>query len=147
MGRRVSSRGVTDIILALSLISISVTASVFMYDISAGFIGRENASEGLRINDDLLMEAYNFLVSNTLTVSVRNVGDLSVSMTGADFFLNGQPLTPDDGCKLTLTTGTSCTTALSISTASLQQGASYPLKIVSSDGGVFSYQVVYGSSG
>ena len=31
----------------------------------------------------------------------------------------------------------SCTTALSVSAASFQQGASYPLKIVSSDGGVF----------
>lgn len=147
MGGRVNSRGVTEVILALSLISISVTASVFTYHVSAGFFGRANASESQRINEQLIMEAYNFLVNNTLTISVRNVGDLNVSMINADFFLNGLPLTPDDGCKLTLTTGMSCTTTLSVSTASLQQGASYPLKIVSSDGAVFSYPVVYGRSG
>ena len=137
----------TEVFLALSLISIIVTASVFMYHISAGFIGRANASEGQRINDHLIIEAYNFLVNNTLTISVRNVGDQNVSMVGADFFLNGQPLTPDDGCKLTLTTSMSCTTALSVSTASLQQGATYPLKIVSSDGGILLYPVAYGKSG
>jgi hypothetical protein len=147
LGGRVNSRGVTEVILALSLISISVTASVFMYHISAGFTGRANASEAQRINDHLIIEAYNFLVSNTLTISLRNIGNLNVSMTGAAFFLNDRPLTPDDGCKLTLTTGMSCTTALSVSAASLQQGASYPLKIVSSDGGVFSYPVAYGSTG
>ena len=147
VGGRVNSRGVTEVILALSLISISVTATVFMYHISAGFIGRANTSESQRINDHLIMEVYNFLGSNTLTISLRNVGGLNVSMTGADFFLNDLPLTPDDGCKFTLTTGMSCTSALSVSAASLQQGASYPLKIVSSDGGVFSYPVMYGSSG
>ena len=72
--------------------------SVFMYHISAGFIGRANTSESQRINDHLIMEAYNFVVSNTLTISLRNVGGLNVSMTGADFFLNDLPLTPDDGC-------------------------------------------------
>jgi hypothetical protein len=147
VGERGNFRTVTELILALCLISISVTASVFIYDISTGFIARANASEGQRINDDLIMEAYNFRVSNTLTISLRNVGELNLSMSGADFFLNALPITPDDGCKLTLTTGMSCTTSLSVTAASFQQGVGYPLKIVSTDGGVFSYHVVCGSIG
>ena len=145
MYRRV--RGVTELIMTISLISIAVTASIFVYNLSTGTVGGTIKTASQQVEEGVIMEAYNFPVKGTLTISIRNIGDINVSLSEADFFLNGLPLTPDDGCKLTLRTGMSCTTALTVSAASLQQGASYPLKIVPSDGGFFSYPVVYGGSG
>jgi hypothetical protein len=68
-------------------------------------------------------------------------------MSGADYFLNGMSATADNGCELTLAISGSCTTTLAVTTSNLASGAGYPLKIITPDGAIFSYSVIYSGSG
>jgi flagellin-like protein len=147
LNRRFSSRGVSQVIAALLLIAIAVAAAILLYVFAIGLLGSLATSGGHQTKEQVIMEAYRFRTSGALTISVRNVGSATVDMAGADYFLNGVSATPDNGCSLTLTISGSCTTTLTVSTSNLSSGAGYPLKIVTPDGGVFSYSVIYGGSG
>jgi archaellum component FlaF (FlaF/FlaG flagellin family) len=129
------------------LIAIAVAAAILLYVFAIGLLGNLGAGGGQQTKEQVIMEAYNFPVNSGVTITVRNVGSASVDMSGADFFLNGVSATPDNGCKVTLTIGGSCTLTLTVATSSLVSGGGYPLKLVTPDGGVFSYSVVYGGSG
>ncbi len=53
---------------------------------------------------------------------------------------------PCRDCGTTLTPGGSCTATFTVTGASYMAGAAYPLKLVTPDGGVFSYSVIDGGS-
>jgi flagellin-like protein len=144
---RFSRRGVSQVIAALLLIAIAVAAAILLYVFAIGLLGSLGTSGGQQTKEQVIMEAYRFPTSGALTISVRNVGAATVDMSGADYFLNGVSATPDGGCMLTLTISGSCTTTLTVTTSNLSSGAGYPLKIITPDGGVFSYSVIYGGSG
>ena len=92
------------------------------------------------------MEAYSFQIGGPLSITVRNVGPSSVDLKNADYFINGVSAT-STGCAMTLTPVGSCQVSLALgSYASLLSGAAYPVKVVTSDGGVFSFSVVFGAS-
>jgi flagellin-like protein len=147
LNRHFSSRGVSQVIAALLLIAIAVAAAVLLYVFAIGLLGSLGTGGGQQTKEQVIMEAYYFPPSGALTVTVRNVGAATVDMSGADYFLNGVSATPDNGCKLTLTISGSCTTTLTVSTSNLSSGAGYPLKIITPEGGIFSYSVIYGGSG
>jgi flagellin-like protein len=146
LNRRFSRRGVSQVIAALLLIAIAVAAAVLLYVFAIGLLGSLASSGGQQTKQQVIMEAY-FFSGSALTISVRNVGAATVDMSGADYFLNGVSATPDNGCMLTLTISGSCTTTLTVTTTNLSSGAGYPLKIITPEGGVFSYSVIYGGSG
>jgi flagellin-like protein len=147
LNRRFSRRGVSQVIAALLLIAIAVAAAILLYVFAIGLLGGLGTSGGQQTKEQAIMEAYNFPASGALTISVRNVGAATVDMSGADYFLNGVGATPDNGCKLTLTISGSCTTTLTVANSNLSSGDGYPLKIITPDGGIFSYSVIYGGSG
>jgi FlaG/FlaF family flagellin (archaellin) len=146
MDKHFNGRAVSQVIAALLLIAIAVAAAILLYVFAIGLLGSLSSSGGQQTKDQIIMEGYNFPLNSGLTLTVRNVGASIVDMSDADFFLNGAAATPDNGCKVALTISQSCTATLSVTIASLMPGAGYPLKIVSPDGGVFSYAVVYGGS-
>jgi flagellin-like protein len=147
LNRHFSNRAVSQIIAALLLIAIAVAAAILLYVFSIGLLGSLGSGGGEQTKQQVIMEAYNFPIGGLLTITVRNVGTATVDMSGADFFLNGVSVTPDSGCQVTLTISGSCATALTVTTSSLMSGGSYPLKIVTPNGGVFSYPVTYGGAG
>lgn len=144
LNRHFNNRGVSQVIAALLLIAIAVAAAILLYVFAIGLLGNLGSGGGQQTKEQVILEAYSFPVGSALTITVRNVGTAAVDLSGADFFLNGVSATPGNGCKVTLTINGSCTTAITATASSLVSGTSYPLKIVTPDGGVFSYPVVYG---
>jgi FlaG/FlaF family flagellin (archaellin) len=164
MGKNYSKRGVSVIIAALLLIAIAVAAAVLLYVFSIGLMGSLSSSGGSQTKDQVIMEAYSWNTPPTaVTLTLRNTGSSSVVLTvpgGADYFFNGismdtvvtapptgtsclsetstAPLTPGNSCGVVITPGTLAGT--------ITPGVAYPVKVVTPDGGVFSYSVIVGQS-
>jgi len=158
MNRRFNNRAVSQVIAALLLIAIAVAAAVLLYVFSIGLLGSLGTAGGQQTKEQVVMEAYNFL-SSTLTISLRNVGSASTNIGSADFFINGvkvaTPANPTGMGTLqscvgltAFSPGTVCAVNLAYAgtVSSLISGVAYPLKVVTPDGGVFSYTVTYGST-
>jgi hypothetical protein len=147
LNRRFNNRAVNQVIAALLLIAIAVAAAILLYVFAIGLLGSLGTGGGQQTKEQLIMEAYNFPIGSpsSLSLTIRDVGPASIDVSHADFFVNGVKVTAT-GCGVTLTPTQSCSATLSVTTTSLVSGAAYPLKIVTPDGGVFSYTVVYGGS-
>ena len=159
MNRRFNNRAVSQVIAALLLIAIAVAAAVLLYVFSIGLLGSLGTAGGQQTKDQVVMEAYNF-VASPLVISLRNVGSASVNIGSADYFINGvkvtTPTAPGGGMgslqsctSLTsFSPGTVCAVSLPYAgtLSSLISGVAYPLKVVTPDGGVFSYTVTYGTT-
>ena len=157
MGKDYSKRGVSVIIAALLLIAIAVAAAVLLYVFSIGLMGSLSSSGGSQTKDQLIMAAYNWPTGTTLTLYIQNVGSSNLNVLtadGASYFVNGAlvtaaPATGTGGCGTDpLKPGTAaCAMALTTpSGTTYTSGAAYPVKVVTPDGGVFSYSAIYGQS-
>jgi len=150
MNRHFNNRGVSQVIAALLLIAISVAAAILLYVFAIGLLGSLGTSGGAQTKEELILEAYSFPIAGPVAISVRNVGPDSINIGGADFFINGVKATLGAGTGTscvgaTLTPTQACGGSLTLGTmSSLVSGASYPLRIVTPDGGVFSYPVTAG---
>jgi len=148
MNRHFSNRGVSQVIAALLLIAIAVAAAILLYVFAIGLLGSLGSGGGQQTKEQIIMEAYSFPTGGSLAVTVRDVGPSSVNIGGADFFINGALGTMTGGCSgLTLTPTQPCSASVTNTGSSLVSGAAYPFKVVTPDGGVFSFSVVYGGSG
>ena len=148
-GKRVRNEAVSHVIAALLLIAVTVAAAVLLYVFAIGVIGNLSTGVGQQIADQVVMVSYSFPAGGPLSITVKNVGSSSVDLSRADFFINGVSATPGTGCALPLAIGGSCTTTISLTGgyASLTPGVSYPVKIVTANGAVFSYSLIYGANG
>ncbi len=146
MNRRFNNRAVSNIIAALLLIAIAVAAAVLLYVFSIGLLGSLGSSGGQQTKEQLTLEAFSWPSDCTsLDATIRNVGPATISIDSADAFVNGIPaslssadsdLAPHESTSITLDTGS----------GTYVLGASYPLKIVTATGGVFSYSVICGGA-
>jgi flagellin-like protein len=154
MNRHFNKKAVNQIIAALLLIAIAVAAAILLYVFSIGLLGSLGTGGGQQTKEQLIMEAYSWTAAtgaNTLKVTVRNVGPANIAISTADVFVNGVEIsTAGGGCAGSLTPQQSCVMSLSAdaanSAATLINGAAYPLKIVTPEGGVFSYSIILGGS-
>jgi flagellin-like protein len=150
MNRHFSNRGVSQVIAALLLIAIAVAAAILLYVFAIGLLGSLGSSGGQQTKQQLIMEAYNWdTTGNSITLTVRNVGSASIDASATDIFVNGVPVTGgfSGACATTLTPGASCSDSFAPPTGTTYiSGAAYPLKLVTPDGGVFSYSVICGGS-
>ena len=160
MGKPFTRRGVSTIIAALLLIAIAVAAAVLLYVFSIGLLGSLQGGGGQQVKQQLILEAYNWGTLGTPVLTMRNVGTAPVTV--ADVFVNGVAATAAVGGAATgcnTPTGnvpvqTSCTISISAygtgtfggTATNPTAGVAYTIKVVSSDGGVFSYSAVAGSS-
>jgi len=146
MNRRFSNRGVSQVIAALLLIAIAVAAAILLYVFAIGLLGSLGSGGGQQTKEQVIMEAYSF-PGTTLTVTMRNVGPSAVNIGGADFFINGVGSSMNGGCSgVTLTPTQSCQATITYSGSSLVSGAAYPFKVVTPDGGIFSFSIIAGGS-
>jgi FlaG/FlaF family flagellin (archaellin) len=146
--RHLDSRAVNQVIAALLLITVTVSAAVLLYVFSIGLVTTLSTGGGQQIKQEVILESYNFPVNGPLTVTVTNMGLTSVDLSRADFFINGQSASPGSGCSMVLPVGGSCTTTLSLSAGygGFRSGTAYPVKIVTPNGAVFVYSCIYGVS-
>jgi len=154
MNKRFNRRAVSEIIAALLLIAIAVSAAILLYVFAIGLVGSLYTTGGIQTKEQIIMEAYNFpSPGNTLTVTVRNVGPTTENLARSDYFINGIAATVASfscgAASSALTPGQPCTITLTLSAsvvASLMSDVSYPFKMVTPTGGVFSYPVIYGGA-
>jgi len=164
MGKRFSRRGVSVIIASLLLIAIAVAAAVLLYVFSIGLMGSLGSGGGSQTKDQLVLAAYNWPPTASggtgpLTLYLQNVGsstlDLIPATTGSSpsYFIagtlvtNAAPGTNSPCTAAQLPGSAACSMVLTIPTGlTLTQGAAYPVKIVTPDGGVFSYTAIDGQS-
>lgn len=147
MNRHFNNRAVSQIIAALLLIAIAVAAAVLLYVFSIGLLGSLGSGGGQQTKEQVIMEAYSWPSGGTtLTMTVRDVGPSSVAIGSADFFVNGLSVTGSCvSATITPQQPTPCTLS-GLTAASYTSGVAYVLKVVTPDGGVFSYNVFDGSS-
>jgi flagellin-like protein len=147
MNRHFNNRGVSQVIAALLLIAIAVAAAILLYVFAIGLLGSLGSGGGQQTKEQVIMEAYSF-AGGTLSVTMRNVGPSAVNIGGADFFINGVLQTAPSGtcAGATLTPTQSCSATMTYSGSSLVSGAAYPFKVVTPDGGIFSFSVIAGGS-
>ena len=140
MNRHFNNRAVSQVIAALLLIAIAVAAAILLYVFAIGLMGSLGTGGGQQTKEVLILEAYNW--GTSLTGSFRNVGPAAINVGGSDAFVNGvkaglavstSTITPQQSTLFTITIPPS---------VSFVPNAAYPLKIVTPDGGVFSYSVV-----
>jgi flagellin-like protein len=151
MNKHFNNKAVSQVIAALLLIAIAVAAAILLYVFAIGLLGSLGTGGGQQTKQQLIMEAYSWTAVGTLKVTVRNVGPANIAIDTADVFVNGiristtgggcaGPMLPQEACVMTLD-ATDANTA-----QTLVSGAAYPLKIVTPEGGVFSYSIILGGS-
>jgi flagellin-like protein len=161
-------RGISEIVAALILVSIAVAASVIIYIYSSGLLGSLQAAQPQQgqYANQLTLEFYDWTASgtgdatmHTVRITLRNVGSGLANL--AAIYVAGNPATLKSGtswtCIVSTTTvttttvsrmvpGSSCTALLTVSTPTITLGTAYVVRIVTRDGGVFSYSCIAGRS-
>ena len=128
------------------LIMIAVTAGVLFYVYSTKLLGSLEGANGPVTMDNLRIEAYNWNTPNllSLSLSVRNVGTNILTISTAQWFVGGIIQTNPYGCPATLSPGIGCTENINISQLTPVSGIVYLVKVVLSDGVIFSASAIAG---
>jgi len=142
---RSNKKGVSPVIAVLLMIAIAVAAAILVYVWSMGLIGTLTTGGGQQVREQVILDSYRWPASGTLTLYLRNVGSAEVEVdaiyiAGNSTTIAGTKVLPVQGPAQEITVtppgGTSYTS-----------GVAYTVKIVTKTGGIFSYSVIYGSSG
>ena len=153
--RLVSSRkGVSEIIAALLVISITISAMTLFAVYASGLMGSILKPAGQPpYTEQLSSEYYNWNTLGSLIVDVRNTGVATVNLQTADYYLSGIKLTaPTFSCvspatSTAVTPGGACSLTLSLTASSYTSGIAYVLKIVlTTDGAMFTFSFIAGST-
>ncbi len=164
MQKKTARKAVDPIIASLLLIAIAVAAGIIVYVYVNSIAGNLTQGGGSQVGEGLSMDSYNFLSVTSATVSVRDTGgsSFSINQVFVDGLLcqaGGQSCTgatatePTGGCTGTSVPGISCTTGeyvplvLAIPSGYAASGTSHIVRIVTLDGGTFTYSVVAGRTG
>ena len=155
-------RGVSPIIATLLLIAIAVAAGIIVYVFTGSITGSLTQGGGAQVSEQISMDAYSYPSAGTTPVLVlRNVGGSSITINQVYFDGN---LCQASGvtCTLapTLTTAGGCTAAtlpsvcstgsytqVTLAVSSQTVGTSHIIRIVTADGGTFTFTIIAGRSG
>ena len=141
-----NKKAVSPVIAVLLLVVIAVAAAIITYVWLTGYIGTLQQQSGTQqLQERLKIEGIT-VASNTITIYVRNIGDVKVNITSAYLLdTNGTILAASTGLKVDLDPGEIETSSVNINIASvtLSNGRTYIVKVVTEKGTEFSYQFVY----
>jgi hypothetical protein len=160
-------RGVSEIAAAMLLITITVAASIIIYFYSSGLLGSLQGAQPQQgqYTNQITLEYYDWTdpALHTLKVTFRNTG--SGLAIFAAFYVSGQAVTLRSGstCAVLNATRTTtlypqattsvagrnsrCVAVLGIpSTLTIVAGLTYSVRVVTRDGGVFTYSCIAGHS-
>ncbi len=143
-------RGISPVIAVLLLIVIAVAAAVLTYIWVVGYMGSLQQQSGAeQLQEKIKIEAVSYS-DNTLTIYVRNIGDVRVNITAA--YLIGPQGTViasnlglGDGKGVVLAPGqVSSNGDITISvTGGLDPGTTYTVKVVTEKGTEATYTFTY----
>jgi flagellin-like protein len=148
-----SRRGVSEIIAALLVVCITVSAGTLFAAYASGVMGRLQSTVSQPYTEQFSAEYYNWNTLTSLIVDVRNTGVATVNLATADYYLSGIKLTtaPTFSCVSPATstavapTG-ACQLTWSLTAGSYSSGLAYVLKIVLTDGTTFTFSLIAGSN-
>jgi flagellin-like protein len=148
-------KAISEIVAAMMLIAIAIAASMIIYFYSSGLLGSLQGAQPQQgqYTNQITLEYYDWTSLDALIVTLRNTG--SGLAVFAAFYVSAQPVSLSAGstCAILSTTSTttlkpnsSCKAILDTSDLSISSGFAYSLRIVTRDGGVFSYSCIAGQS-
>jgi flagellin-like protein len=155
-------KAVSPIIATLLLIAIAVAAGIIVYVFTSSIAGNLTQTGGQQVSEQVSMDAYSYPSAGTTPVVVlRNVGSAAVTLN--QIYFDGN-LCQASGATCTaapaLTTGPGCTattlpstcasgiyTQVTLTTAAQTAGTSHIVRVVTSDGGTFTFAIIAGRSG
>jgi len=137
-----AKKGVSPVIAVLLMIAIAVAAAILVYVWSMGLIGTLTSGGGTQVREQIIMDAYDWKTqTGTLVMFLRNVGSTDVVVDA--IYIGGQPIS--SGMDQTLQLQTVVSVPLG-ATGTYTPGVAYTAKIITKTGGVFTFQVIYGSA-
>jgi len=148
-----SRRGISEIIAALLVICITVSAGTLLAVYASGVMGRLQTTVTQPYTKQLTLEYYNWLdcpsgstcsgSTQSPTLTIRNDGAATITL--ADFYMNGMPTTVS-GCP-SLQVQSTCTITFPIpSGLTVTSGIAYLVKFVANDGTLFTFSIIAGSN-
>jgi len=161
MRRVLSRKGISEIVGALLVVCITVSAATLFAAYASGLMGSLQRPVSQPYTEQLTLDYYNWPCPSgncyssspgALTIIIRNDGAATITLS-ADFFMQGMKNTTDvtpTSCN-TLQIQSSCTLTFSVPsglTALLSSnggGIAYMIKLVAKDGTIFTFSCIYGS--
>lgn len=143
-------RGVSEVVAAMLLITITVAASIILYVYSSGLLGSLTGAQPQsgQYANQITLEFYDWTTLTSLNLTVRNVGSGLANI--AAYYVNGVKVSASGACTSTTTLQPqkSCTVKLTIPVSlngqTILSGVSYLVKVATKDGGAFAYTCVAG---
>jgi flagellin-like protein len=161
--QRTGRKAVSPIIATLLLIAIAVAAGIIVYVFTTSITGNLTQAGGQQVSEQISMDAYNFPSAGTTPVMVlRNVGSAAITISQVYFDGNlcqaagatctaAPVVTNAGGCTSNTVTPTTCTagqySSTTLTVAAQTIGTSHLIRVVTSDGGTFTFSVIAGRSG
>lgn len=141
-----SRRGVSEIIAALLIVCITVSAGTLFAAYASGVMGRLQSTVAQPYTEQLTLEYYNWLtVASGPTLTIRNDG--AAPITFADYFIQGVKITPsNNNCPSQLSVQSSCTLTFPPTGLTVTSGIAYMVKFVGNDGTIFTFSCIAGSN-
>lgn len=148
-------RAVSPIIATLLLIAIAVAAGIIVYVFVNSISGNLTQQGGQQLADQISMDAYTYSTANP-TIVLRNVGSTSITIN--QIYVDGN-LCQASGLTCTAvpnySTGTcggaTCTAgqyeAVILTVSAQTSGTSHIVRVVTTDGGTFTFAIIAGRSG
>jgi hypothetical protein len=149
-----NKRGVSEVIGALAMIALAVTAGIIVYVYASGIMGPLQGSKAQQpYLEQVALNFYTWQMksqtSGNVTLMLRNTGSVQVQL--ADFFIAGNSMPPASvtyhcGGGSTINVNSACSISLNYSGLSFTQGDSYNVRSVTNDGAIFDFLCVAGNS-
>lgn len=140
-----NNRAVSEVVGALLMITLAVTAGVLVYVYSSGLMG---SLYGAKVQqpyvEHLSLDYYQWSLGSTsgnVTLKLRNTGSAQVTL--ADFFIAGNQISHSNVmCQV----NSPCPVTLSYSGLQFTLGISYNVRAVTIDGAVFDFACIAGTA-
>jgi flagellin-like protein len=146
---RIGKKGVSEILAATLLITITVSAATIFYLYSSNLLGSLTGAQPQsgQYSNQITLEYYDWTTLTALILTVRNVGSGLANI--AAYYVNGLKVTATGPCTSTATLKPqqSCQVTLTIPAVlgqTILSGVAYSVRVVTNNGGVFSYSCIAG---
>jgi len=135
-------KGISTILAALLLVVIVVVASVIVYAWSTGLFGGLMPSSP-SVKEGLSMDSYRWASNTTVTLYIRNVGSVDVTLESYYIEEAGQTRSgPTSAGALTVSVNSVEPVSISPSGFSWVSGHSYTVKLITTRGTQFAFTVI-----
>jgi flagellin-like protein len=139
---RLNRKAVSPVIAVLLMIAIAVAAAILVYVWSMGLIGTLQTGGGSQTREQIELDAYSWMASDTLVLHLRNVGASNVIVDAV--YVQGAAVETGMNALLTVQGPMSSLTVDPGSVITLVDGVAYTIKVVTLTGGVFTFSCIYG---